>query len=391
MEEIHGMVANIGKERPRRKIKKRMLCVIVIIVPFFICSLGQDFSLRKMPSSSDAYITGNPVTLSSETNGRVAVVIPTNNDRVRKGDILLHMESSGEILRYKKAEETLLKTEKESRERYTADGQNNAHILNAQMTYQQALIDYNRRLQSKCPAVISKDDLRQALRNVNNSKAALDAAILQYRRNLRVLRETDMARKKLILQASDALQKAGVALDRTAIRSPVTGYVVQRNVHSGLTVTPGQTLLTIVPADQMWINAKFTVAQLSGVIVGQKAAIVTEMYGNNVVFEGQVEGWDDDTDTAISALNSAGRWITDVQKIPVRISINPMQMSQYPLRIGISLKVKLLDGHAENVLITVVRKGVNLLRAYRKYGVDLGVKTGNVNLIKYTLKLLTSI
>lgn len=368
MEELHGMVANIGRERPNPKIKKRMLCVIVIIVPYFICSLGQDFSLRKMPGTSDAYITGNPVTLSSEINGRVAVVIQTNSDRVRKGDILLHMESSGEILRYKKAEETLLETEKETRERYTADGQNNAHILNAQMTYQQALIDYNRRLQSKGPAAISRDDLRQALRNVNNSKAALDAAIVQYRRNLRVLRETDMARQKLILQARDAVQKAAVALDRTAIRSPVTGYVAQRNVHSGLTVIPGQTLLTIVPADQMWINANFTVAQLSGVIVGQKAAIVTEMYGNNVVFEGQVEGWDDDADSAISALNGAGKWIADVQKIPVRISINPMQMSQYPLRIGISSKVKLLDGHSGNALFAMVRKGINVLRAFRRYG-----------------------
>ncbi|KAB8309296.1 HlyD family efflux transporter periplasmic adaptor subunit [Rouxiella chamberiensis] len=368
MEELHGMVANIGKERPNQKIKKRMLCVIVIIVPYFICCLGRDFSLRKMPSTSDAYITGNPVTLSSEINGRVAVVIQTNSDRVRKGDILLHMDNSGEILRYKKAEETLLETEKETRERYIADGQNNAHILNAQMTYQQALIDYHRRLQSKGPAAISKDDLQQALRNVNNSKASLDAAILQYRRNLRVLRETDMARQKLILQAREALQKAGEALDRTAIRSPVTGYVAQRNVHTGLTVIPGQTLLTIVPADQMWINANFTVAQLSGVLVGQKAAIVTEMYGNNVVFDGQVEGWDDDADTAIPPLNSAGKWIADVQKIPVRISINPMQMSQYPLRIGISSKVKLLDGHSRNALFAMVRKGINVLRAFRRYG-----------------------
>lgn len=370
MEELHGVVANIDKECPKQKIKRRLLCVIVIIVPYFICSIGQDFSLRKMPSTSDAYITGNPVTVSSEINGHVAIVIQTNSDRVRKGDILLHMDNTREILHYKKAEETLLETEKETKERYVADSQNNAHILSAQMTYQQALIDYNRRLQSKGPAAISKDDLQKALRNVNNSKVSLDAAIEHYRRNLLLLRDSDIARHHLVLQAREALQKAGEALDRTAVRSPVTGYVAQRNVHTGLKVTPGQTLMTIVPADQMWINANFTVAQLSGVIVGQKAAIVTEMYGNNVVFEGQVEGWDQNDDTAISTLNSAGKWLSDVQKIPVRISINPMQMSQYPLRIGISSKVKLIDGHSRNALFTIVRKGINVLRAYRRYGVE---------------------
>lgn len=368
MEELHGTGINFGKPRPDHKIKKRMICVIFIIVPYFICSFGQDFSFRKMPGTSDAYITGNPVVLSSEINGHVAVVIQTNSDRVRKGDILLHMDNREETLRLKKAEETLLETEKETRERYTADGQNNTQILSAQMTYQQALIDYNRRLQSKGPAAISKDDLRQALINVNNSKAALDTAIRQYRRNAGLLRNSDITRQKQILQARNALQKAAEALDRTAVRSPVTGYIAQRNVHTGLKVTPGQMLLTIVPTDQMWINANFTVAELSGVIVGQKASIVTEMYGDNVVFDGQVEGWDDDADAAISALNGAGKWITDVQKIPVRISINPMQMSQYPLRIGISSKVKLLDGHSRNALFAMVRKGINVLRAFRRYG-----------------------
>lgn len=368
MEELHGAVAHIGNHNPAPKIKKRIFCIIVILIPYFIYSLGQDFSLRKLPSTSDAYITGNPVTISSEITGRVAVVIQTSSDRVRKGDILLHMDNSGEMRRYQQAEASLLETEKETKERYNADSQNNAQILNAQMTYQQALIDYNRRLQSKGPAAISKEDLEQALRNVNNSKAALDAAILQYRRNLRLLRDTDIARQKLIVQAREALQQAGLALERTAIRSPVTGYVAQRNVHTGLKVIPGQTLLTIVPADQMWINARFTVAQLSGVLVGQKASIVTEMYGNSVVFDGQVEGWDDDADTAISALNSTGQWLADVQKIPVRISINPMQMSQYPLRIGVSSTVKLLNGRSRSWVTMLVRKGINTLRAYRRYG-----------------------
>lgn len=367
MDKPLGASVSFGKKHPQRKSKKRMICALLIIIFYFICSFGPDISFRTMPDTSDAYITGNPVFIFSETGGRVAAIAPVNSDRVRKGDILLQLENAHEERQFKKAEQSLLETEKETQERYIADSQNNAQILHAQMTYQQALIEYNRRLQSIGPAAISQDDLRQALKNVNSSKAALDIAIQQYRRNLLWLREADISQQKLIVQAREALQKAAEALDRTRVRSPVSGYVAHRNVHTGLQVSPGQTLMTIVPADQMWINANFTAAEIADVRVGQKAVILTEMYGNKVVFDGQVEGWDQDADAALSALSSAEKWISEVQKIPVRISINPMQMSQYPLRIGVSSRVKLLDRRTRSAQFSLVRKGINILRAYRKY------------------------
>lgn len=367
MDKPHGASVSFGKKHLQRKSKKRMICALLIIMFYFICSFGPDISFRTMPDTSDAYITGNPVFIFSETGGRVAAIAPANSDRVRKGDILLQLENAHEERQFKKAEQSLLETEKETQERYIADSQNNAQILHAQMTYQQALIEYNRRLQSIGPAAISQEDLRQALKNVNSSKAALDIAIQQYRRNLLWLREADISQQKLIVQARETLQKAAEALDRTRVRSPVSGYVAHRNVHTGLHVSPGQTLMTIVPADQMWINANFTAAEIADVRVGQKAVILTEMYGNKVVFDGQVEGWDQDADAALSALSSAEKWISEVQKIPVRISINPMQMSQYPLRIGVSSRVKLLDRRTRSAHFSLVRKGINILRAYRKY------------------------
>lgn len=366
MDKLHGASVSFGKKYPPRKNKKRRICALLLIMAFFICSVGPDFSFRNMPDTRDAYITGSPVFIFSQTGGRVATITPSNSDSVRKGDILLQMENAHETLQFKKAEQRLLETEKETRERYLADSQNNARILHAQMAYQQSLMEYNRRLQSIGPAAISQDDLREALKNVNSSKAALDVAIQQYRRTLLWLRDADISQQKLISQARADLQNAADALDRTRVRSPVSGYVAHRNVHTGLYVSPGQTLMTLVPADQMWINASFTAAELSDVRVGQKAVILTEMYGNKVVFDGQVEGWDQDADAAFTALSSAEKWISEVQKFPVRISINPMQMSQYPLRIGVSSRVKLLDHRTRSSPFSLVRKGINILRAYRK-------------------------
>ena len=370
MDKLHGASVSIGTKHPQRKIKKRLICVLLIIIFYFICSLGPDLFFRATPDTRDAYITGNPVLILSETAGRVAAIAPANSDSICKGDILLQMENHRQESQFKQAEQNLLEAEKETHERYIADSQNNAHILYAQMAYQQALIEYNRRLQSIGPAAISQNDLRQALKNVNSSKAALDLAIQHYRRNLLRLHDADIAQQQLIVQARNDLQNAAEALERTRVRSPVSGYVAQRNVHPGLDVSPGQTLMTIVPADQMWINANFTAAELTDVRVGQKALILTELYGNNVVFDGKVEGWNQDADAALSVLSSAEKWISEVRKISVRISINPMQMSQYPLRIGVSTRVKLLNHPPHSPPLTLVRKGLTLLRAYRKYLLD---------------------
>ena len=367
MDKMYGASVSIGKKQPQRKNKKRLLCALLIIIIYVICSLRPDLFFRATPDTRDAYITGNPVLILSETAGRVAVIAPANSDRICKGDILLQMENHPQESRFKQAEQNLLEAEKETHERYIADSQNNAHILHAQMNYQQALIEYNRRLQSIGPAAISQNDLRHALKNVNSSKAVLDQAIQHYRRNLLGLRDADIAQRQRVVQARNTLQNAAEALERTRVRSPINGYLVQRNVQTGLDVSPGQTLMTIVPADQMWINANFTAAELTDVRVGQKAVILTEMYGNNVVFDGQVEGWNQDADAALSVLSSAEKWISEVRKISVRISINPMQMSQYPLRIGIATRVKLLNHPPHSPPLTLVRKGLTLLRAYRKY------------------------
>lgn len=326
--------------------KSRPVIFMAVFTSFIFSAIGLRFNSFTTPSTDDAYISGNEISISSQVSGLVTHVNLTRIDLVRKGDILVRVDNTDALINYKKAEHKLAETTKVTKELYDTLCLNNTHIMKAQTAYQRALYNYNRRTQSK---EISAKDLQQALKSVNRSKASLDAAMRKYHQNLQLLQTSNIAQQQAISQAAEELREASVALKHTEVRSPVTGYVVQRNVHPGAVITPGQVLISIVPADQIWINANFKAAQLSDILIGQKVSIITDQYGRNVIFAGLVEGFNLASDTAPfaqSALSGGSNLSNDMQQIPVRIAIDPIQMSQYPLRIGLSTQVTLLGGYS---------------------------------------------
>lgn len=330
----------------KKRNKTRLLFRILTFISCFLFTSGGHFNFCNMPSTRDAYITGNEITLSAPLSGRVALVHSSNTGRVQKGDLLVRMDDTDALRRYKKAEYTLSETVKITQARYATDDRDNTRILKAQMAYRQALSDYHRQIKTGSTAIISKQDLQHALKAVSSSQKALDAAIKTYRQRQQSLKASDIPRQQVILQATEEFQEARRALLRTEVRSPVNGYIARRNIHAGLSVSAGQTLMTIVPADQMWVTASFKATQLSDLLIGQKVSVITDFYGMNVVFDGHVEGITQDTDTVFTALpaqNGEGNWINDMQRIPVRISLNPLQLSQYPLWPGLSSQVTLLE------------------------------------------------
>src|SRR5690606_28088762 len=149
---------------------------------------------------------------------------------------------------------------------------------------------------------ISREDLQHAKNALDSSKAALDVAVQVFRGNRALIQETALEKQPEVVIAAESLRAAWVALQRTKVRSPVTGYVAQRNVQVGETIGSGQALMSIIPAEQVWIDANFKETQLSGVAIGQKVSIVTDFYGRDVVFDGKVDGINMGTGSAFSVL-----------------------------------------------------------------------------------------
>ncbi len=175
------------------------------------------------------------------------------------------------------------------------------------------------------------------------AKAQLDVAIQQYNANQAMILNTDLENQPAVKQSAAELRDAWLALQRTDIRSPMDGYVSRRSVQVGSQISTSTPLLAVVPATNLWVDANFKETQLAGVRIGQPATVISDIYGDDVEYHGKVVGLDMGTGSAFSLLpaqNATGNWIKVVQRLPVRIELDPQQVAQHPLRIGLSTLVK---------------------------------------------------
>jgi len=146
-----------------------------------------------------------------------------------------------------------------------------------------------------------------------------------------------------VKQAATEVRNAWLALERTKIVSPITGYVSRRAVQPGAQISPTTPLMAVVPATNLWVDANFKETQLAHMRIGQPATVVSDIYGDDVKYTGKVVGLDMGTGSAFSLLpaqNATGNWIKVVQRLPVRIEIDAKQLEQHPLRIGLSTLVE---------------------------------------------------
>ena len=150
---------------------------------------------------------------------------------------------------------------------------------------------------------------------------------------------TGVADNPDVQAAATAVENAWLNLQRTSVRAPVSGYVARRAVQLGERIAPGTALLAIVPLERVWIEANFKEVQLKNMRIGQPVRVVSDLYGRKVEFQGRVAGLGLGTGAAFALLpaqNATGNWIKVVQRVPVRITLDPEQLKEYPLRIGLS-------------------------------------------------------
>ena len=140
--------------------------------------------------------------------------------------------------------------------------------------------------------------------------------------------------------AAARLREAWIAAQRVTLPAPVSGYVGKRSVQLGQRVAPGAPLMTVVPLDQLWVDANFKENQLRHIRIGQPVSLKADLYGGQVEYTGRVVGLGLATGAATALLpaqNATGNWIKVVQRVPVRIALEPAQLQAHPLRVGLSM------------------------------------------------------
>ena len=163
------------------------------------------------------------------------------------------------------------------------------------------------------------------------------------------------------------------ALHPTTVVAPVDGYVAQRSVQLGQRIAPGERLLTIIPLTDVWLEANFKEGQLRNLRLGQPTKVISDLYGGDVVFHGRVIGLSAGTGAAFSLLppqNASGNWIKVVQRVPVKISLDPQELAQHPLRIGLSITAT-VDTHDRNGAVLAPEPVSDVHEATSAYATDL--------------------
>jgi membrane fusion protein (multidrug efflux system) len=189
---------------------------------------------------------------------------------------------------------------------------------------------------------VSAEDIAHARDAIRERRAALQTAQEQLASNVAQTGKSDVARHPNVLAAASRVRADYLAHARNTVPAPVTGYVAKRSVQLGQRVTPGTPLMAIVPLDGVWVDANFKESQLKSVHIGQPVRLSADLYGSGVEYHGKVIGFSAGTGSAFSVLpaqNATGNWIKVVQRLPVRIALDPAELRAHPLRVGLSMSV----------------------------------------------------
>jgi len=202
--------------------------------------------------------------------------------------------------------------------------------------------DLKRRLSTGMSGAVSDEEISHARDAVKSAQAALEAARQQLGANRALTANTSVDKHPDVEASAARVRDAYLAYSRTTLPAPVTGYIAQRTVQVGQRVSPGTPLMSVVPLDQVWVDANFKEWQLRHIRIGQPVELTADVYGARVVYHGKVVGFTPGTGSALALLpaqNATGNWIKVVQRLPVRIEIPPAELEKHPLRVGLSMVV----------------------------------------------------
>lgn len=351
-------------QQPANKKKKRktaLLILAVVVIVIGIAYLTYWFLvLRHYQETDDAYVAGNQVQVMAQVSGSVNTVWFDNTDFVKKGDVLITLDKTDAEQAFEKAQTALATSVRQTHQLMINGKQYQATIELQKTALAQAESDLRRREPLGSANLIGREELQHARNAVASAKAQLDVAVQQYNANQAVVMNTSLENQPAVKQSAAALRDAWLALQRTDIVSPMDGFVSRRSVQVGSQISTSTPLLAVVPANNLWVDANFKETQLAKVRIGQPATVVSDIYGDDVVYHGKVVGLDMGTGSAFSLLpaqNATGNWIKVVQRLPVRIELDPQQVAQHPLRIGLSTLVKVDTQNTDGrVLADSVRK-----------------------------------
>ena len=329
-----------GAPRARR----RWLIVIAIAV---VCAAAIWFVADVLLATAeeeteDAYVAGDIVQITARDPGTVLAVHADDTQTVKAGQLLVALDPATTDVNLASAAAELARAVRATRADFTRVNQGDAGIAQAQAAFAAARADLARRSEAAREGAVSGEELAHARDAVTVAAANLNLARSQRAQALAGVGGTDTNTNPAVLAAVAAYRRAAIVRSHMTVAAPIDGVVARRTVQLGQQIAAGQPLMTLVALDRLWVDANFRETQLKDLRIGQPATVVADMYGDDIVYHGRVEGLAAGSGNAFALLppqNASGNWIKIVQRVPVRIRLNPEELRRNPLRIGLSVTV----------------------------------------------------
>ena len=345
-----------------------LILAVVVIIGAILGTAHWFFHSRYFESTDDAYVASDIVQITSEIPGTVLALHVDDTQSVKQGQTLVELDPADAQLAMSAAEADLARTVRQVRGLYAQDGQLNAQIAEREAALKRAQNDYARRAALVDDGAVSAEELAHARDSITEIRASLDAAREQLKATRAQTEGTTIATHPQVLHAEAAVRDAALALHRTRLLAPVSGVIAKRSVQLGQRIAAGAPLLAVVPQDDAWVDANFKEVQLEKMRVGQPVTLHADLYGSDVEYHGKVAGFAAGSGAAFALLpaqNASGNWIKIVQRIPVRIALDPKELHAHPLRVGLSMSVEVDVRDASGPLVatqvrdTPLPKGVS--------------------------------
>jgi membrane fusion protein (multidrug efflux system) len=256
--------------------------------------------------------------------------------------LLIEMDPAVAEVTMRAAEANLARAARSVRGTFASADSYSAQLNQAEVALAQAQSDYQRR-QAALVGAVSGEELGHARDAVAAAEAAVNAARGGLAQAQSGIAGMDVAHNPDVLAAEAQLRAAAIALFHMKIVAPVDGVIAQRTVQVGQRVNAGAPLMAVVPLANVWVDANFKEGQLAGMRIGQPVKITTDIYGSRIAYHGKIAGLGAGSGSAFAVLppqNASGNWIKIVQRVPVRIALDPAELDKNPLRIGLSVSAE---------------------------------------------------
>jgi len=361
---------------PKNGKRRRALLVLAAVVVVAGAAWLAYYLLvaRWHQDTDDAYVQGNVVSIVPQTTGTVIAIDADDGMRVEAGQPLVQLDPDDARVAYDQAVANLAGTVRQVRGLYSSVDAGQADLKARQVAVAQARADVKRREGLVASGAVSREELAHAHDMLAAAEAALSASRGQLARSTALIDATTLQQQPQVQVAASQLRQAWLNLQRTSIVAPVSGYIAQRQVQLGQRVQPGVTLMTIVPIEQMWVEANFKETQLTKMRIGQPVEVHSDLYGGDVTYEGRIASLGMGTGSAFSLLpaqNASGNWIKIVQRVPVRIELDPEQLAAHPLRLGLSMSVDVSIRDQDGAVMAMARDDDKPLLSTHAYASQL--------------------